>query len=220
MKRLSLCGAAIAAALVTASAAQAAPVLGSNVDSTVFSAAIGSTAGWSYMGGSTSAFSGSGTAELRWRSSSYANSFGYSRTTYNDRVTVFGAAATVGSTAAVMGYNPAYLMYFQADGNDFLIFSDDNRQFTDGNATGGNPGQQQGDIDIFFHMGMSKWAFFFDDAGGGFSLFGDDNDYDDMVVTFQQTAVPEPGALSLLGAALLGLFMMRRRQSAPVRSAV
>jgi hypothetical protein len=201
-----------AAAALSTGTAHAAPVLGSNVDSTVFSAAIGSTAGWSYTGQSAAAFTGPGTAELRLRSSAYQNSFGFSNTSHGARTTVFGNAAAVGTTAGVTGYAPGYLFYYQADGADSILFSDDNRQYTDGFDEGPFPGEQQGGIDIFFNAMMSKWAFFFDDAGGGSGILGDDNDYNDMVVTFQ-SAVPEPAPLALLGAGLLGLGLLRRRKN-------
>ncbi|MCC6914280.1 MAG: PEP-CTERM sorting domain-containing protein [Rhodospirillaceae bacterium] len=43
-------------------------------------------------------------------------------------------------------------------------------------------------------------------------MLGDDNDYDDLVVTFRRDIVPEPGALGLFGIALLGFAgLMRRR---------
>jgi len=193
---------------------QATPILGSHVDSALFATAIGSTTGWAFLGASTSAFVVSGTAELEYRSSSYDDSFGYSSTAHTNRVTVFSNSAAVGATAAVAGYSPSYLLYFAADGADSFSSSDDNRQYTDGFASGNTPGITQGDIDIFYNAALSKWALFYDDAGGGNGISGDDGDYNDMVVSFTSTAVPEPTTLGLLGLSLLGLGMLRRRKGA------
>jgi hypothetical protein len=222
MGRNLFLGAVFTVAMLFGASAQAAPVLSSNVDSSVFNSAIGSTTGWSYLGQSTSAFSGSGTAELRYRSATYADSFGFSKTNHTDRTTIFSAGASVGSSASVMGLDPSYLFYFQANGSDFIFFSDDNKQYTDGYASGGLPGEAQGDIDIFFHAADSVWAFFYDDGGGNDFISGDDNDYNDMVVTFAQTTqppvstpVPEPGSLALIGLGMIGTALMRRRKQLP-----
>ena len=195
---------------------QAAPILGSHVDSALFASSIGATTGWAYLGQSTSAFTISGTAEIEFRESTNTNTFGYSTTNHNTRTEIFGANAAVGSIAAVAGYSPSYLLYFASNGGEQGVFSDDNSQYTDGFATGGNPGITQGDIDIFYNAALSKWALFFDDAGGGNNVQqGDDNDYNDMVVSFTSNvaSVPEPTTLGLLGLSMLGLGMLRRRKS-------
>ena len=60
------------------------------------------------------------------------------------------------------------------------------------------------------NLNPDRFAFFFDDGGG----LPDDNDFNDMVVTAIQAAVPEPATLALFGAALAGLGILRRRKSA------
>jgi PEP-CTERM motif len=54
------------------------------------------------------------------------------------------------------------------------------------------------------------FAFFFDD--GGPNGPGDDNDYNDMVITADATPVPEPATILLLGAGLLGGASRLRRK--------
>jgi hypothetical protein len=212
MKLPPLLTATVASAfLLAAPAAHAAPVLGSNVDSSVFSAAIGSTAGWTYLGQNTSAFSGPGTGELELRVSTFDNSFGYARTNHTGRVQVFGPGASPGATAAIAGYAPEYLFYFKADAHGFFGGLYDNVQYTDGYDTGGLIGEEGGDIDIFFNASSNTWAFFYDDSGP-ISLHPDDDDYNDLVVTFRQQ-VPAPGALSLVGLGAIGLMASRRRRA-------
>jgi MYXO-CTERM domain-containing protein len=201
---------------ISASAASAAPVLSSHVDSSVFSATIGDTSGWAYLGQSTSAFTADGVATLVMRDSSFNDSFGISQLDYSGTVPVFSPGAAVGSTSNVTGYDPSYLFFFRSVGAIGVF--DNNMQFTDGHGSGGLPGSFQGDIDIFHNDATDKWAFFYDD--GGESGLGDDNDYNDLVVTFSQAAgappvqVLEPRSIGILGLALLALAFLRRRASA------
>ncbi|MGE4064848.1 MAG: PEP-CTERM sorting domain-containing protein [Rhodospirillaceae bacterium] len=205
-----------------AAPAKAVPILGSQVEGNLFLDAldVSHMLGWAYLGpdlGPPSPFAAEGTLKLVHRSSTYQNTFGTSDINHENRVEIFGATAAVGATHALSMSPFERLFYFGADGADLLLASDDNRQYTDGFSSGGTPGSLQGGMEIFYHADSHKWAFFFDDAGGGLPILGDDNDYDDLVVTFQlpNRGVPEPGAIGLLGFALLGLAgLMRRRKPA------
>jgi hypothetical protein len=100
---------------LTAAGAQASLVLGSSVDSSIFSAAIGSTNGWTFLGTNTSAFTGSGTGTIDLRSAAFADSFGYAKDNHTSLTQVFASGANVGSTATIAGFSPSYEFYFASD---------------------------------------------------------------------------------------------------------
>lgn len=208
-----------------AASSNAGPILGSHVEDTLFLNSIASnTEGWAYMGETlfdTSPLWVAGQLTVKGRSSPANNTFGVANMGHENRVEVIGAGAGIGSIYELSASADQRLFYFQTNDTDIAQASDDNAQFTDGFASGESPGRLQGDIDIFYHADSKTWAFFFDEGGGGVPITGDDNDYDDLIVTFRMHGVPEPGAFGLMALALLGVgagVMSRRKQAAVARA--
>jgi len=124
-----------------------------------------------------------------------------------NRHTIFGGSAAVGSTAQVMIGGNFGFYYLNTSGNGEVFYTQS--MF---NAQGASKQQfaafQQGDYtilgveDIFSNTLAPTWR---PDAA--------DYDYNDVMFGFRAASVPEPGTLLLVGMGLAGVALRRRRKA-------
>lgn len=184
---------------------------------TFTAAGLGAMAGWNLVspevfgsGGGNGFFSGGGSAEFVLRMADFGHIFGTATSAHTGETPIFNTSVDgVGTVKNFVPVANPFLFYFQ---NTLLIlggsrvFSDDARENDPFNQT-----------DMFVYQQGSTFAMFFDDGGPlgfcGFPTLCDDQDANDMVITVT-SAVPEPMSLTLFGAGLVGLALMRRRKTA------
>lgn len=154
-----------------------------------FSTAIGFDALWSKQGNSAIKFK----AEI----SGYNNSMGYANADGSGRTTILNEGDT-GWKTINPGTDPFVFMLSTNQGNEW--FSDNSL-----NADG---------LDHLLAFqkndGSDRYIFFWDDQNGG-----GDRDFNDFVarVNFvSPSQVPEPGTFALMGLALVGLGVSRRKK--------
>lgn len=111
------------------------------------------------------------------------------------------------------GFSDPIVIDFKPASNPFVLLA---RNTSGGDLSGafaasnGSRSDSRVDLAVFFRNdNPGQFLFFFDDGGGS---YGDDGDFNDMIVL--ATAIPEPAAIGLVGVGLLGLGLLSRRRNA------
>ena len=217
-KRLLL-GAIVSLSMVAAGAAQA-TLVGGPVPLTTFGGSIA----YNYQGSTVPAFTTNGGGTLQLTVATFGDTFGTAHTDQSGQSVIFtNSTDTAGTTRTIApGYSP-FLFFFKTVGTNQMANCNPSNGsdcaatlFTDGSnagVAGGNNGGQT-NLAIYYSNVTNTYAMFFDD-GGPLGLTGstsnDDNDYNDLVVTYTPNTVPEPFSIGILGSALIGFGITRLR---------
>jgi hypothetical protein len=201
--------------------AQATPiVIGGPLTATQFMNASIDTGTYSYLGSSTSVFTGTGSGTMTLAESTFSDTFGYANASYGAAHTVFVNSTDAPSTATISPSYSPFVFFFATGGSGGYGQGADSPAtlYSDGHTNGTDGGQANLAI---YKSTTGQYAFFFDDGGPsgttgqhGGSTPIDDNDWNDMVVTYTPTAIPEPLSLAVLGIGIFGLGLIRSRRHA------
>jgi hypothetical protein len=126
----------------------------------------------------------------------------------NNRQTIFGANAAVGSTAQVFIPGNFGFYYLNTSGNGEMFFTE-SRFNTLGATNQQFAAFQRGDYTI---MGVED--IFSNTLTRAWQPGTADYDYNDVMFGYRAAAVPEPGTLLLLGMGSVAGILMRRRRAA------